>query len=286
MAKKLQSLVMVILFFAAIFSISLLHRMKQENATDKLGTLRYPSVLTIYFPSDSGQLVPAVRSVGYSADPTFKAEAALRFLMEGPTELEKKDGLSSAMPACALLGCKYQRPFIYLNFNAGLEKIKPGQEETVLRQLLFTLTSLRGVKGVVLQINGRRTGVAGYPFTRKGLIFRALVPFPGDPVLAGCGPADYLDLFIASIPEREAMWALMGPKARKTYRSSTLLETSAFAEGLGAWRGYRMVEEKITGKTAGVVIKGSPVLEGRLEKDKVYRALMVEDGGVWKWELP
>ncbi|MBX6377716.1 MAG: GerMN domain-containing protein [Clostridia bacterium] len=230
-----------------------------------------------------------------------RVEAAVAALWTEPRPEERSLGLTSqalAAPGVRLLGVRWERPYVTLNFSRELDRMPGVLAATLfLDELTYTLASLSGVKAVVVQIEGEQVGTPQHPFTGDGILFgeRGVLypsPWPASPggrawgdFVAKLAPADALDLFIASIPDRRAMWSLLGPTARAKAGSPAGIDASGFAEGLGAWRGYR-VQERVTGDVAMVTLSGDVVREGQRERDATYRARMVRVDGYWHWDLP
>lgn len=249
--------------------------------------------VTLFFlraPSGTGkpELVPVSRRVSLPADagPADRLKAAFAALAQGPSDAEKAEGLSSAFPAGArLLGLTVRRPFAELNFSRELEQMGgSARVGDALRQIAYTAAAVEPVMGVILKVEGTRVGGRDRPFTGEGFLFRALYPEPDSAFAAGLSPARSLDLFVATVGDRQAMWQMMSPARQAAYGTPAKVEVSAFAEGLGSWRDYTVVEERVEGDRASVTIRGDQVLEGMLEKGATYRAEMVRVDGRWRWD--
>lgn len=245
--------------------------------------------LMVYFLRDTGtdlEPVPVARCAAWNGtDPEAGARAAVAALVQGPTEEERRQRLASSIPSgTRLLGARWQRPYLHVDFGPELEQVGGSAAvQGLLDQLAWTLTEMEGVGAVILEIEGEQVGTADRPFTGQGFLFRALRR-PLGPWQARLGPAQALDVFIASVGDRERMWALMGPSARRQFGSPEGIEVEAFSEGLGAWRAYRVVEERVDGDRATVTIGGRQHLEGVEYPDARYTARMVREQGVWKWD--
>ncbi|KJS77902.1 MAG: hypothetical protein JL56_02055 [Desulfotomaculum sp. BICA1-6] len=249
------------------------------------------TALEIYFTRDNQgkiEAVPVTREVVLeSEDPTAIAKKALELLNEGPSNTEKEQGLVNSLPDAKLLDLTVERPHVMLNFSQEFEQFGgTARLHAVLEQLTWTMSSVPGIKSVVLMIEGERVGTEERPFTGEGSLFKNLTMDPAAETIATLSPADTLDLFIAVIPDIEKMWALMGANARGVYESSGNIEYTAFSEGLGSWKNYQVTEEKIEGDMAIVTIKGDQVLEGEEQPDAAYTAYMVRENGQWKWDFP
>lgn len=248
------------------------------------------TALQVYFTPDNDgpQAVPVTREVALeSDDPAEMAKKALELLQAGPTEEEKKQGLTNNLPEAELLDLTVQRPHAILNFSGEFEQIGGTYRvEAITRQLTMTMSAIPGIKSVVLLVDGERVGTGEHPYTGEGMLFDDLTMDPGGEQAVALGPADALDLFVAVIPDVGKMWALMGPNARGVYGSSGNIEYTAFSEGLGSWKNYRVTEEKIEGEIAVVTIKGDQELEGEKQPDAAYTAYMVRENGQWKWDFP
>lgn len=222
------------------------------------------------------------------AKPDMLARKAFAELLAGPSRAEKDKGLFSSLPeGTILLGLRYARPFVYLNFNAALEQTGgSARVQAILDQISYTAASIPGIKAAILEIEGEQAGTNDHPFTGEGFLFDNLKPPVDGAWVEKLRPADALDLFITAIPNPDDMWKMMGPKARKQFGSPDGIDTSGFAEGLGAWRNYRVMRQEIKGDQAAVEIGGRQMLEGNVEPKALYKALMVREDGRWKWELP
>ena len=245
----------------------------------------------IYFTRDNQgkiEAVPVTREVDLeSEDPAMIAKKTLELLNEGPSDTEKEQGLVNSLPDAKLLDLTVERPHVMLNFSQEFEQFGgTARLDAVLKQLTWAMSSVPGIKSVILSIEGERVGTEARPFTGEGALFTNMTIDPAAENAATLGPADTLDLFIAVIPDIEKMWALMGANARGVYQSSGNIEYTAFSEGLGSWKDYQVTEEKIEGDMAIVTIKGDQVLEGEEQPDATYTAYMVRENGQWKWDFP
>ncbi len=219
---------------------------------------------------------------------TQRLRTSFAALLAGPTAAESARGLTTALPASAKMrDVSWERPYAILDFSRELGELGVTlRVSEVMDQIAYTATEIAGVAGVILKVEGETVGTEAHPFTGEGLLFRCLHRRLSPEWLGTLSPSQVLDLFITLIPDREKMWKLMGPRARATYGRPQDLEASAFSEGLGAWRAYRVVQEKIDNDRAEVVIGGSVTREGTTELDARYRATMVREDGHWKWEFP
>jgi len=262
----------------------------QEQPADN-GDKNKKMTMQVYFTHDNqgkAEAVPVAREVHLeSDDPAEIAKRALELLQAGPTEEEKKQGLSNNLPGAQLLDLIVQRPHVILNFSREFEQFGGTYRlDAVLKQLTMTMSAIPGIKSVVLLVEGERVGTEERPFTGEGSMFGDLTMDPGCEQAVVLGPADTLDLFIAVIPDVEKMWALMGPQAREIYKEPNNIEYTAFNEGLGSWKNYRVAEERIEGDIAVVTIRGDQKLEGERQPDAAYNAYMVRENGYWKWDFP
>ncbi|MFA7467212.1 MAG: GerMN domain-containing protein [Desulfotomaculaceae bacterium] len=249
------------------------------------------TALQIFFTRDNQgkiETVPVTREVVLdSEDTSVIAAKALELLYGGPSNNEKEQGLVNSLPEAKLLELTLERPHVILNFSKEFEQFGgTSRLHAVLEQLTWTMSSVPGIKSVILMIEGERVGTEKQPFTGEGALFNDLTIDPAAETAATLGPADTLDLFIAVIPEVEKMWALMGPNAKGVYGSAGNIEYTAFSEGLGSWKSYQVTEEKIEGDIAIVTIKGDQELEGQKQPNAVYTAYMVRENGQWKWDFP
>jgi len=250
------------------------------------------AVVSVHFHrtgNPEGPPVPIERRMKQSRPSTVDlVRAGILALLAGPTAAEKAQGFFSSLPdGAGLIGARVERPYVYLNFSGALEETGgTARVKAILDELAYTAASVRGVKGVILAVDGEQAGTEEHPFTGEGALFRSLHPPVDGPWAARLAPADALDLFLVAIHEPGEMWRLMGPAARREYGSPAGIDVAAFAEGLGSWRNYRVLSEKIEGDRATVVIADRQVLEGQVEPDARYSATLVREEGRWKWELP
>ncbi len=247
--------------------------------------------LQVFFTRDNqGEIeaVPVTREISINAEDTVAvAQKTLELLYAGPTESEKKQGLVNNLPDAELLNLRVERPHVILDFSREFEQFGgTSRLFAILDQLTRTMSAIPGIKSVVLMVEGERIGTEEHPFTGEGALFEDLTIDPAVDSMKDLSPADTLDLFIAVIPNIDKMWALMGPNAREVYGDAVSIEHSAFAEGLGSWRDYRVIEENIEGDIAVVTITGDQVLEGKEQPGAVYTAFMVRENGQWKWDFP
>ena len=221
------------------------------------------TTMHIYFARDNQgkiEVVPVTReAVPAGEGPAGAVRKALELLQAGPTDDEKKKGLSNHLPDAELLDLHVQRPHVALDFSREFEQV-----------------------GGTYRVNA----LVERPFTGEGLLFGYLTIDPAGETAASLGPADTLDLFIAAVPDVNKMWALMGRQAREIYEEPDGIEYAAFHEGLGSWKDYQVTEEKMEGDIAVVTINGDQVLEGVEQPDATYTAYMVREEGRWKWDFP
>ncbi len=248
--------------------------------------------ITVYFTrmsQTSVEMVPVVRSVSLEEDtPESRLEKAIEVLLEGPTGEEENQGLSSqAKGAARLLGVKVVRPYAVLDFSSDLNSMGgSARVDGFLKQLAFTASEVDGVKGVVFKVEGEIRGTENSPFTGEGVLFDSLHRPLERQWLESLSPEEVLDLFVVVIPDTDLMWQLMGPVAQAAYERPAGIEWSAYAEGLGSWVDYEVLEKNVEGDTARVTIGGRQVLEGIVEEDARYRAFLVKVDGVWRWDFP
>lgn len=250
------------------------------------------TALQVYFHREDdpdGPPAPVTRTFTSTAAPSTaeKVRRAVEALLAGPTADERGRGYySSIPPGVRLLGVEVERPLATLDFSRELEQTGgTAKVSAILSQLAHTAASVTGVKGVELLIEGERVGGNERPFTGEGFLFRRLHPPVDGEWAAKLGPAEAFDLFIAVIPDRDKMWRLSGPRARQAFGSAKGIDASAFAEGLGAWRNYRVERETIENDRATVVIAGRQELEGQVEENARYEARMAKEGGRWRFDL-
>ena len=251
--------------------------------------------LTVYM-SGSGKdnvdqsMVPVQREIVLKGEDTvkFRMRTALEELIKGASDKEKETGLTSSLPKeVKVLNVGVKRPYVTVDLSSELQNIGGTMRITsLLDQIKYTLTEFDGIAGVILQVNGEQVGTEANPFTGDGFQFNALAR-PADGTWAkDISPTRALDNYIVSIGNGEVkeMWLWMGPGVREKYNKSEKINVSELAEGLGAWRDYKVVSEVVNGDKAVVVIKGDQKLEGMTEKDAQYTAYMIKENGQWKWD--
>jgi len=123
---------------------------------------RLPDTVVYFIASDgtSFHLTQAYRRGG-RGDAAARAERAVAALAAGPTPDEAARGLSSAVPAdTQVRSAKLDGGILTIDLSAGFER-GGGSAMMVgrLDQLFYTLTRPTDVKGVVLEIEGRRVTV-------------------------------------------------------------------------------------------------------------------------------
>jgi hypothetical protein len=248
--------------------------------------------ITVYFSKTqdgAAEMVPVTRRVTLEEDSAeARLEAAVAALLEGPTGDEKAQGLSSeAEDAAGLISVSISRPYAVLDFSSRLQQMGGSARVSgFLGQLAHTASDIGGVKGVVLKVEGQVMGGDDMPFTGEGVLFESLHRPLDAQWLKTLGPSDILDLFIVVVPDTGLMWELMGPASRMAYKEPGGIDWTAYAEGLGSWRGYKMIEETVEGDRAWVTITGDQTLEGMFEPAARYTAHMVRVDGVWRWDFP
>ena len=123
---------------------------------------RVPDTVVYFVASDgtSFHLAPAYRRAG-RADAVTRAERAVAALAAGPTPDEAARGLSSAVPAdTRVLDASLSNGTLTVDLSGAFER-GGGSAMMVgrLNQLFYTLTRPENVRGVVLEIDGRRVSV-------------------------------------------------------------------------------------------------------------------------------
>ena len=250
--------------------------------------------LTVYLNGSAkdkvdSSLVAVQREIVLTEDTVkFRVRAALEELIKGPSDKDKQAGLTSSLPKeVKVLNVGVKRPYVTVDFSSELQNIGGTMRITsLLDQIKYTLTENDGIAGVILQVNGEQVGTEANAYTGDGFLFNALTR-PADGAWAkDISPSCALDNFIVSIGNSEVkeMWFWMGPGVRGQYENPEKINISELAEGLGAWRDYKVVSEVVNGDKAVVVIKGDQKLEGMTEKDTQYTAYMIKENGQWKWD--
>ena len=101
---------------------------------------------------------------------------ALEALVQGPSDVEKKKGMLTAVPGdLRIYGISVKNGIAYIDFNEAVEKNATG---TIIisriDQIVYTATQFPEVRGVILRINGKTRTVIGSdglslstPLTRK-----------------------------------------------------------------------------------------------------------------------
>ena len=251
--------------------------------------------LTVYLSGSAKENVaqspvPVEREVFLKGEDTVKlrVKTALEEVIKGPSDKEEQDGLTSALPKdVKVLNVGVKRPYVTVDFSSELQNLGGTMLiDSLLDQIKYTLTEFDGIAGVVVLVNGEQVGTEANPFTGDGFQFNVLArPADGNWV-KDISPSRALDNFIVSIGNGEVkeMWLWMGPGVRGQYEKPEKINVFELAEGLGAWRDYKVVSEVVNGDKAVVVIKGDQKLEGITEKDAQYTAYMIKENGQWKWD--
>ena len=284
---------LLILLAAALLAASCQKQRSHPKPQPNPQPVKTSATLRLYFHDNASPDAPPV-AVGRSiripgeAGPDVLARKVFTELLAGPSQAEKDKGLYSSLPeGTKLLGLRYARPYVYLNFSTAMEQTGGSAKvRAILEQIAFTSASIPGIKAAILEIGGEQAGTNDHPFTGEGFLFDSLRPPVDGPWAEKLTPADTLDLFVTVIPDPDEMWKMMGPAARRQFESPDGIDVSGFAEGLGAWRSYRIIRQEINGDQAVVEIGGHQVLEGNVEPKALYKARMVREEGRWKWELP
>lgn len=281
----------LIFLLSGILSMGCLPSQKTQEPPGDEDSQTLGEQITVYFArmnQASVEMVPVERSVSLEEDtPESRLGKAIEVLLEGPTDEEESQGLTSeAEGAAKLLNVEVARPYAILDFSSDLDSMGgSARVDGFLKQLAFTASEIDGVQGVVLKVEGEPRGTEDSPFTGEGVLFDSLHRPLEKEWLESLSPEDVLGLFIVVIPDTDLMWQLMGPVSQAAYKRPTGIEWSAYAEGLGNWVNYEVLEKSVDGDTARVTIGGMQVLEGMAE-DARYNAFLVKVDGVWRWDFP
>ncbi len=109
--------------------------------------------------TEKTSMVPVTRKIK-AADPV---EAAIRALIAGPTETEKRRGLLTAVPArLKLRDAQVRQKTAVLDFSGEIEQNASGSILlSRIDQIVYTATQFDGVESVLIRINGKSRSVIG-----------------------------------------------------------------------------------------------------------------------------
>lgn len=213
--------------------------------------------------------------------------AAIERVIAGPDDEERTAGLTGAIPAdTRVLSVVIERPYAIIDLSREFEDVGgTARVSGMLDQLVNTAVEFLGVKAVELRIEGEPV-CDDRPFTGEGVTqpYGRLLPWLDEEWLAGLFPDDVLDLFIAAIPDPDAMWELMAVRPREIYAGRRESMVTELSEGLGAWRGYELTSVTVDGDRASVVIEGHVTREGMSEY-ATYDALLTRVDGRWRFDF-
>jgi len=93
-----------------------------------------------------------------------KGKAALRELLKGPSEAEKRNGFFSHIPAgTKAKAVSIERGIVFINFSKELGQYGGGAEKvrSMIAQIVYTLTDIPGVKKARILVEGESDVVLG-----------------------------------------------------------------------------------------------------------------------------
>ncbi len=136
--------------------------------------------INLWFVRDE-QLVRVRRTVPASTSP----EMVIADLLAGPSDVERRDSLRSAIPDAAALGqVSFSRGEAIVDLSPGFAEIPPADQLLAVSQLVLTLTDMRGVGQVSFHVGGAPVSVplptggsSNDPVTRDDYIDQSV----GDP---------------------------------------------------------------------------------------------------------
>lgn len=117
--------------------------------------------VTVYFLNEQNRLTPVERTVPARTP----GEVLDALLTMRPSEEEQQDGLSSAIPTpTELRGVQYDETTGLVTVDVaatdgGLFSLQATEQLRAFAQIVWTLTDLRDVNGVVFQLEGETTAV-------------------------------------------------------------------------------------------------------------------------------
>jgi spore germination protein GerM len=118
----------------------------------------------------NGRLISVTRSVSTAQ----LAESVLATLLDGPTEIESRHGITTEIPfQTRLLQVLLSRRVAHVNLSSEFQA--PGSRESVLlrvAQVVKTVTAINGVSAVVFEIDGVPADVP----TDHGVVDRPVTP--------------------------------------------------------------------------------------------------------------
>jgi len=110
--------------------------------------------LNIYFYDKEGKLISVTRELPTIENPVT---VAIDQLLKGPTEQDAAKGIVTRIPAgTRARNVEVEGEVAIINFNSALSNIKGGNKEVneVLAQIISTATSVKGIKQVILKLQG------------------------------------------------------------------------------------------------------------------------------------
>jgi spore germination protein GerM len=123
--------------------------------TVPLTSVERQRIINLYFVSD-GQLARVRHTVPASTAPARVIDA----LLAGPTDVERRDSLRSAIPDPAAIGqVTFSRGDAIVALSKGFSEIPAGDQLLAVGQLVLTLTDMRGVGRVSFTVDGVPTSV-------------------------------------------------------------------------------------------------------------------------------
>ena len=135
--------------------------------------------LNIYFTKNADQVVATQRTLPGGDDREELLEAAFGALLVGPTKEEQNRGLSNQIPPqVRLLDVEVKDDIAYLDFSRELEEVGGSARVMgILKQIGYTATSIPGIRGAWLLIEGKRVQV----FSGEGVIIEQPLSREGGP---------------------------------------------------------------------------------------------------------
>lgn len=135
--------------------------------------------LNIYFTKNADQVVATQRTLPGGDDREELLEAAFGALLVGPTKEEQNRGLSNQIPPqVRLLDVEVKDDIAYLDFSRELEEVGGSARVMgILKQIGYTATSIPGIRGAWLLIEGKRVQV----FSGEGVIIEQPLSRAGGP---------------------------------------------------------------------------------------------------------
>lgn len=151
-----KSLITTAVLFSVFLMCLMPNKKLQKNMKQELSYVDDNLNKQVIYLLDSNNMIARTSVVMDNQDITLKAKELLNILIEDSSGENKiPSGFKGLIPSnTEILSIEYKNNLIKVNFNEYLLDVKKENEEKVIEAIIYTLTSIKEIKQVIIYING------------------------------------------------------------------------------------------------------------------------------------